>query len=68
MFTVHVEVGVDEVNVTIDGSSLDGKIVEVCVNGLGGRDAVDWRKPHNDHVHQGPVLYPVEPLKNSKKF
>ncbi len=40
---VQVKVGVDEVNVTIDRSSIDGKIVEVCAKGLGGCNAVDQR-------------------------
>ncbi len=57
---VHIEVGVDEGNVAIDGSGIDVKIVEVCAKGLSGCNAVDPCKPHNDLVHQGPVLYPVK--------
>ncbi len=57
---VYGEVGVDEVNVAIDGSSIDVKIVEVCAKGLDGRDTVNHCKPHNDLVHQGPILYPIK--------
>ncbi len=31
---VHVDIGVDEVNVAVDGSGIDVKIVEVCAKGL----------------------------------
>ncbi len=57
---VHVGVGVDEVNVAVDGSCIDGKIVEVCAKSFGGCNAVNHRKPHNNLVHQGAVLYPVD--------
>ncbi len=57
---VHVEVGGNEINVAVDGSGIDGKIVEVSAKGLSDCNAVNHCKPHNDLVHQEPILYPIE--------
>ena len=57
---VHVEVGVDEVDIAVDGGRIDGQVREVGVKGLGGRDTVDRGQLHDLLVDERTILYTVK--------
>ena len=57
---VHVEVGVDKVNIAIDGGHIDGQVCEVGAKGLGGRDTVDRGHLHDLLVDERTILHTVK--------
>jgi len=57
---VHVEVGVDEVDVAVDGGRIDGPVREVGAKGLGGRDTVDRGQLHDLLVDKRTILNTVK--------
>ena len=57
---VCVEIGVDHVNITIDGSSVGREAIEILAEGLGGHDGVDGSQAHNDLVHQRGIFNAIK--------
>ena len=57
---VHVEVGVDEVDIAVDGGHIDGQVREVGAMGLGGRDTVDRGHLHDLLVDERTILHTVK--------
>ena len=60
MGVVHVEVGVDEVDIAVDRGRIDRQVREVGAKGLGGCDTVDRGQLHDLLVDKRTILYTVK--------